>query len=542
MKRLNLKWVNETIGEEYKLWKKGDIITIQAQTGTGKTYFVKNTLIPYMEDYEKMLIISNRKQLKRQLKKDISELKNIKIPKTMGRLDKISTVGNVTLLSYHQIAHLKNKELTTGEKLNLSQYDYIVCDECHWFKTDASFVNLTELAYKELIKNRHMESIMIYISATMEDTKNMIESSMNKWKESGFGNYSNFKYYNYSTGIDYSYLNTMYFKKIDDIITTIKNDKTDNKWIIFVTNKTLAEDVKDKLKNYKKVGIITADTKDTNKDLKSIINESKFVSDVLICTKCLDNGVNIQDDKVKNMVVMAWDRVTFIQEVGRLRINIENPYLVDLYICKKNKSAFRTQVKNTSIKIDIATLYYDNKDEFNNRYRNNMNKLPSELFYVKEGEGYVMNKLGYAKCLQDNCFYNEMVDKFSKGKYKEYSFIREQLSWIGQEKEFDQLNEILEVYDDEEIDELEEQLKIIYDKKLVFLTAKDRIPLIKTIGIIDKAHSNLKKKEYTYVKNIDSLNGYLEEINSEYRIKKFETSRIENGKKKNYKQAWKLIK
>lgn len=542
MKRLKLKWVNETIGEEYKLWDKGDIITIQAQTGTGKTYFVKNTLISHMEDYEKMLIISNRKQLKRQLKKDISELKNIKIPKTMGRLDKLSTVGNVTLLSYHQVAYLKNKELTTGEKLNLDKYDYIVCDECHWFKTDASFVNLTELAYEELIKNRHIESIMIYISATMEDTKLMLESSMNKWKENGFGTYSNFKHYDYSTGIDYSYLNTMYFNKIDDIITSIKNDKTDNKWIVFVTNKSLAEDIKCKLKNYKKVGIITADTKDTNKDLKSIINESKFISDVLICTKCLDNGVNIQDDKVKNMIVMAWDRVTFIQEVGRLRMNIENPYLVDLYIGKKSKSAFRTQVKNTSEKLDIANLYIKNKKEFNNRYRNNMKKLPSELFYVKEGDGYVMNKLGYAKCVSDDHFYNDMVDKFSKGKEKQYAFVKEQLSWIGQEKEFNIFNEILEVQDDEEINELEEQLKSIYDKKLVFLTAKDRIPLIETIGIIDKHNSSIKNNKISYVKNINSLNGYLEEINSEYRIKQFETSRIENSKKKKYKQAWKLTK
>ena len=46
MDNLNLKWVSDTIGEEYKQWRKGDIITIQAQTGTGKTYFVKNVLIP----------------------------------------------------------------------------------------------------------------------------------------------------------------------------------------------------------------------------------------------------------------------------------------------------------------------------------------------------------------------------------------------------------------------------------------------------------------------------------------------------------------
>ena len=74
MDNLNLKWVSDTIGEEYKQWSKGDIVTIQAQTGTGKTYFVKNVLVPYLDKYENMLIVSNRVNLKRQVKIDL--LKN----------------------------------------------------------------------------------------------------------------------------------------------------------------------------------------------------------------------------------------------------------------------------------------------------------------------------------------------------------------------------------------------------------------------------------------------------------------------------------
>ena len=56
-KRLNLKWVTDEIGDSYKEWKKGDIVTIKAQTGTGKTYFIKNVMIRNIEDYEKMLLI-----------------------------------------------------------------------------------------------------------------------------------------------------------------------------------------------------------------------------------------------------------------------------------------------------------------------------------------------------------------------------------------------------------------------------------------------------------------------------------------------------
>lgn len=68
----------------------------------------------------------------------------------------------------------------------------------------------------------------------------------------------------------------------------------------------------------------------------------------------------------------------------------------------------------------------------------------------------------------------------------------------------------------------------------VMLTAKDREVLINTIC--------LKDKKGRIIKNINSLNGYLQEINSKYRIKEFETSRMIDGKKKKFKHAWKLIK
>ena len=85
-------------------------------------------------------------------------------------------------------------------------------------------------------------------------------------------------------------------------------------------------------------------------------------------------------------------------------------------------------------------------------------------------------------------------------------------------------------------------LQQIYNNNEIFLTRKDREPLIEIIGIIDSNNSNLKEGTIKYVKNINSLNGYLEEINSQYRIKQFETSRIINGNKKKFKSAWKIIK
>ena len=542
MDRLNLKWVSDTIGEEYKQWSKGDIVTIQAQTGTGKTYFVKNVLVPYMDKYERMLIVSNRVNLKRQIKIDLLRLCGKEIPKDLKELDKITKVGNVTLLSYHQIAIMRQAQEEKGKELRLN-YDYIVCDECHWFKSDASFCDKTELTWEELIRTRHENAIIIYISATMEEIRPMIDSAIEKFNEKSFG--SSIKLWNYTTGIDYSYLNPYYFDKIENLGVHIKNaDIKDGKWLVFVTSKKMANDLKNIITN-KKVTIITAETKEDNEELQSIVNDSKFNSDVLICTKVLDNGVNIDDIEVKNIVINAWDRVTFIQELGRVRIDIDKPYEINLYIPMKSKKAFTSRQMGISYEINLLELYENNKKEFMFKYRDNKNKLPNHLFYVKDNEGYVINKLGYANTYDFNKFLDDIINEWNneENKDKEYTFIKEQLSWIGLEDTFDGFySQITDEYDEEEVNKLEEQLSLIYESKMVFLTAKDRTPLIETIGLIDKNHSKIKKGEFVYVKNINSLNGYLEEVGSEYRIKQFETSRVIDGNKKKYKQAWKLIK
>ena len=57
-KKLNVKWVSETIGEDYKNWRAGDTYYINAQTGTGKTYFILNTLLDNkVQPWEESILI-----------------------------------------------------------------------------------------------------------------------------------------------------------------------------------------------------------------------------------------------------------------------------------------------------------------------------------------------------------------------------------------------------------------------------------------------------------------------------------------------------
>ena len=130
------------------------------------------------------------------------------------------------------------------------------------------------------------------------------------------------------------------------------------------------------------------------------------------------------------------------------------------------------------------------------------------------------------------------LESYLHKKFKEHKYQNE---WFDIQ-DINDILKILDMYDGKEVNEMEEQLNNIYEKGLVFLTAKDREPLIEIIGLIDKHNSKIKKGNFVYVKNINSLNGYLEEVNSEFRIKKFKTSRTINRERKQYSQAWKLIK
>ena len=72
-------------------------------------------------------------------------------------------------------------------------------------------------------------------------------------------------------------------------------------------------------------------TSNDNSELKKyIIENERFECKVLITTSVLDNGVNIKDDDVTNIIIDSFDKVTFIQEIGRIRIDIKNAKTIKL--------------------------------------------------------------------------------------------------------------------------------------------------------------------------------------------------------------------
>ncbi|MCR1848274.1 DEAD/DEAH box helicase family protein [Paeniclostridium sordellii] len=582
-KKLNLKWVSEIIGEDYKLWNKGDIVTINAQTGTGKTFFITGNkddkgLIDRIGN-RSLIYICNRVELKRQVKLDLlkkfDELYKIEADKDSenvkpieyeneeyivdyDKLDNLDKVKNVTVTAYHNIANRELDNIYHGQDNNLHNFDYIVCDECHFFLTDADFNNKTELVFFNNIREYYPNSIRIFISATMGEIYPTIEAAYENIKENED---ENIKLWNkYTTGIDYSYCNVKYFAYIEDIYNLIKNDNTGEKWLIFVKSKDDGKMLKSKLEsNNISCEFIYAGSK--SEERKNISIESRFKCKVLITTKCLDNGVNINDENVRNLVINAFDKTTFIQELGRVRINIKDARQVNLFIPTFRINNFQGKLRLFERKKKQVDLFEKDIDKFKRDYEIENWKIYNDLIYLQNGE-WKYNHAGNCRLRKDMKFTYKMLALFKGGIELEdgsihlindgfkdkFAFIKEQLDWIGLRANFNEDNLIESVFDEEIKMDLNNYMEKLFNDRIVFLTAKDRRPIIEGIGLIDKHNSNIGVKKnkpikINYIKNIETLNSHLiENLALEYRIKKFETSRTIGGKKKKFKSAWKIEK
>ncbi|WP_026561110.1 DEAD/DEAH box helicase family protein [Bacillus sp. J37] len=465
MKKLNLKWVAESIGDDYKNWKKGDTVLIQAQTGTGKTWFVKNVLLDYLKTGEKLLFVCNRTNLKRQLKKDLLKKYNQPIPETFEELDDITTIDDkVIISSYHAISEsIKNEIYENENKSDFGLYDYIVFDESHFIFADASFNNKNRFAYQKIVKEWHPQTVKIFISATMQEIRNPIINCVEKNKKKGFG-LDNFDIHEYSTGIDYSYVDVKYFKNIDVITNLIKNDTSDDKWLIFVSDIEKQANILMKELSENKCSVIKSGTQ--SDELNSIIKDSKFNKKVLICTKAMDNGINIDDSMLRHIVIMTWDQISFIQMLGRKRVDIDNAEEINLYIPKRFKKSFLSKLHNHNNKKKEIELL-NNESAFYKKYDNDLKEFKglNDVFYRDYKSGKIkINMIGWKRLNEDIKFSEYMIEAFDE--LGEYAFILEQLKWLDLGHTFSTLNDIGDVIVDDEVQSLENYLDSIVGDKL----------------------------------------------------------------------------
>ena len=311
---MNKKYITNIINEDYKNWNEGDFILLNAGTGNGKSHFIKNTLYDYCkENNKKILFISNRDNLRKQ---NIKELE-----------DKLDII---TCINYQKI-EFQNKydwHSLLDTYIWLSDFDYIVSDESQYFFTDSTFNTFTDLSLQNILnaKNTNKIPIKIFMTATPTLIKSYFTDKNISIKE-------------YVIDKDYSYINRVVFY-YDQILleeNILDNIQEDERLLYFCKS---AEKSYELYKKYESKSSFICSKYNKrfssyicNEELKNIIENEKFNSQMLFTTMCMDNGVNIKDSSIKTIIIDCDDIDTLIQCLGRYR-NI-NDNKVDVYIRAK---------------------------------------------------------------------------------------------------------------------------------------------------------------------------------------------------------------
>ena len=275
--------------DDIEKWKIGDRILISAGTGSGKTTFVRNTLTEHANSFgNKILLLVNRTPLQYQIQHNLQEL------------DKSDFIDVRTYQS------LENELLQ--EVHNFDAYKFIVCDEAHYFFSDAQFNNKTNLILN-LIKDELKDKVVILMSATA----NLLKSYL-KIDESCI----------YKLDNNYMYIEGIYTYKNQEVIFQMLNSlPKGEKAIYFSKSVEKAFDMAQQLNdagficsygNRKYSRYIDED------ELNNIQQDERFECQVLCCTTALDNGINIIDEQVKHIIIDVLDIDTVIQCIGRKRV------------------------------------------------------------------------------------------------------------------------------------------------------------------------------------------------------------------------------
>ena len=99
---------------------------------------------------------------------------------------------------------------------------------------------------------------------------------------------------------------------------------------------------------------------------------------------------------------MAYDEVTFIQEVGRCRLDIKNAREVNLYLPTFSKKNFKKKIDyNYNCQIAIVNEFNANVQAFHAKYKNDHLKVPNTLFVLDELNQWQANNDGINRLYKD---------------------------------------------------------------------------------------------------------------------------------------------
>lgn len=463
------EYISDKIGEDYKQWRPNSVIYIKSPTGSGKTSFIFDVLLKYaISENRKILYLVNREVLRKQLCQKINNI-------DLCRQAELAT----SIKDYIDIVTYQHIENAMYNNINIyKEYYYIICDEAHYFLSDSLFNSRTQVSY-EFIAQYLYRNTVIFMSATIERFEKVLNNvednrrSKNSIKEFYPGQKSRQLIgKTYEGDKDYTYVKATYFRAVDDIPIIIEKERSNTKWMIFINDIKKGKSICNALKA-KKIDAVFIDSsyeKDENAkvNIDNIVEKGEMNHRVTIATSVLDNGISIDDNKLRNMIILAENEIEFTQMLGRKRVDDEE---LNLYLCLRSKKEF------------VERLYYANKanEKFQlcmKLFRNNeFDKIVKEMLLQQETYNYFKKLIYIENCLslklginafvlaemaEDIMNYNSIINKFDTEGDK--AFLKIQLSWLGKTEE--EVEEIILNGIEEEKTQLLQQLEEIINEKV----------------------------------------------------------------------------
>ncbi len=402
------KRVAEGIGEDYRIelecdgtiktdtedrWEPQQPIFISAQTGQGKNYFVEHILIPYVRELNnrnktnhKVLILSNRLALRQQIKGHLGGNCDLE-----GEDEKVYYYNAFADVMTYQSILCNERRLKWKQKNDHARYIFVICDEAHFFTTDAMFNPYTHKILQKIVEI-FQDAIRVYMSATPYECleyiikcENIRQDDLNWNKPYRKQKGQKMVFYHFKR--DYSYLDVKTYFSIDELYGEIIDsvNRRKEKWLIFIDDKERCKTVKEKLELFakdkgcpltieddeakrksEKVFAVDADSK-KNPIYQEILNAEKLNKDtyILISTSVLDNGINLTG--IKNIVVSDMIKEKCLQMLGRARVSEANDHKT-LYIKRFSADEVDKRIKSLMRQQDAYHKYDLAYDELGNAF------------------------------------------------------------------------------------------------------------------------------------------------------------------------------
>lgn len=267
----------------------------------------------------------------------------------------------------------------------------------------------------------------------------------------------------------------------DSLIDKIQSNicDTKDKWMVFVDSIDAGKVLQKALRcnsQIKDSDIVFIDAdyekaEEADKTVKEIVENKSSRKRVIISTAVMDNGITFQDSDLVNIAIFSDVKETFVQMLGRKRLNDNE--IIHLYICKRSEEHFRKRYQYVHNAVSTYFKYQNELNILSKPYcyrKNNCSQIAmlsySEVLYRYRGIGasenleryfsqqkildvllsntmetqYLkrfcyavngnisLNNLAIQRLLDLEAYYKKMAEKLADN---ENAFVEQQFEWLG---------------------------------------------------------------------------------------------------------------